>query len=406
VGLLFKCKIDLVEKAYALYEKGTPRDQSTLDRFLRDMTGRGRPTGDDVAVLPIYFIGVWDTVAALGLPRHLHRLSARWTEHHQTEVPANVTHARQALALHELRSDYPPLLWRGRNPLNQNQTLEQAWFAGAHADVGGGYSESALSDAAFAWMARQAAKEGLILNAPPPDDRMAAPPVVLHHELRGLFAWSRPTIRSALLHRDRFEPRTRETLRIHRSVLQRLIAGPPPRYGFPRPQLNTMLEAIDNLSLQFHLDLQFNPPGTSGIPTPEWWGAVRVEDVAGCADRVRNFLTTAGAPSGSEREVFVRAFCLWMLCDEDVTKAVADIIESTGASREAELLHPDHDKLHLLTGWLLRLKEIPAEVTKASPLLPPNRRAEATALAERIEEFHRQLNGTGVAMTMKALGYR
>jgi uncharacterized protein (DUF2235 family) len=403
VGLLLQDKIHLVEKAYALYEDGTDRDQSPLDRFLRDMTGAGRPTGDDVATLPIYFIGVWDSVAALGLPRHLQRLSARWTEHHQTEVPSNVTHARHALALHELRTDYPPLLWRGRNPQNANQTLEQAWFAGAHADVGGGYPERDLSAVAFAWMAREAAAVGLQLTAPPPKDALASTPTVLHHELRGLFALSTPTVRDALLHRNRLEPRTLETFRIHPSVLQRLSAAPRPQYGFWSSRINKTLGGIDQLSLQFHLELSFNPSGGAGAAAPEWWRAVRVEEVAGCADRVRDFLTASGVASEPEREVFMRSFCLWMLCDEaDVTKAVGELVERTSASREAEFLHPDHGKLDVLGGWVLRLRAVAAEVKRAESLLPAHRRAETATLAAGLEQLHGRLNGDLVAMVVRA----
>jgi uncharacterized protein (DUF2235 family) len=406
VGLLLKDRTDLVESAYALYEHGEPRDQSPLDRFLRAMTGAGRPTGDNVAVLPIYFIGVWDSVAALGLPRHLQRLSAPFTEYHQTEVPANVTHARQALSLHELRTDYPPLLWRGRNPDNQNQTLEQSWFAGAHADVGGGYYESALSDVAFGWMAQEAARVGLQLNAPAPKGTLASAPIVLHHELRRFFALSTPTVREALVHRDCLEPRTLETFRIHPSVLQRLLAASTPRYEFWRSRINTILGTIDSVSLQFHLELRFNASGASGPPAPEWWRAVGVEDVAGCADRVRDFLTASGAASELEREVFMRSFCFWTLCDEDnVAKTVEGIVESTGASLEAQFLHPDHVKLHVLGEWLRRLKEVPPEVKRAESLLPPNRRAETAALADRLDQFHRRLNGRSVVMTIQAMGY-
>lgn len=264
--------------------------------------------------------------------------------------------------------------------------------------MGGGYPKHALSDVAFAWMAQEAAKVGLQLDAPPPKDTLPSAPVVLHHEVRRLFALSKPTVRDALLHRDRLEARTLETFRIHPSVLQRLVADPAPHYDFPRPQINTILGTVDALSLQLHLELRFNPSGAPATSVPEWLKAVRLDEVAGCADRVRTFLAASGSPSEPEREGFVRSFCLWMLLDEgDVTKVVADLVESTGASLEARFLHPDPN-LRVLGEWLRRLKEVPTDLKRAEPLLPPHRHQETAALAGRLDQLFRRLNGDAVAL--------
>ncbi|HEY2737209.1 MAG TPA: DUF2235 domain-containing protein [Thermoanaerobaculia bacterium] len=47
-----------------------------------------------------------------------------------------VQHARQALAIDEVRYDFRPEIWRGNR---DGQTLEQRWFAGVPSNVGGGY---------------------------------------------------------------------------------------------------------------------------------------------------------------------------------------------------------------------------------------------------------------------------
>src|SRR5439155_16724870 len=133
-----------------------------LRRFLHDITGRDGPRGEEI--LPIYFIGVWDTVGALGLSGLLKGFTAPFTQFHQTELPANVTHARHALALHENRKLFPPLLWKRRSPKNPQQTLEQRWFNGAHSDVGGGYPEHEWSDIALNWMAKEASDLDLELK--------------------------------------------------------------------------------------------------------------------------------------------------------------------------------------------------------------------------------------------------
>lgn len=73
---------------------------------------------------------------------------APFTEFHQVDVPAAVMPARHAIAVHEIRSTFEPLLWRS---CSGHTDLMQVWFPGAHADVGGGYKtcEDRLSDNAL-----------------------------------------------------------------------------------------------------------------------------------------------------------------------------------------------------------------------------------------------------------------
>lgn len=94
---------------------------------------------------------LWDTVGATGIPvprgivrRHLAFI--------HSEIPSAVENAFQALALHEHRYHFFPIvLWRPRtNP--SNQRLEQCWFAGYHADVGGGRKRDALAHFALVWI--------------------------------------------------------------------------------------------------------------------------------------------------------------------------------------------------------------------------------------------------------------
>ena len=69
------------------------------------------------------------------------------------------------MALDEHREDYNVCLWEPTE--EPQQTLEQRWFIGAHADVGGGYAddqgyaERRLSDITLSWMQDKAAAQGL-----------------------------------------------------------------------------------------------------------------------------------------------------------------------------------------------------------------------------------------------------
>jgi uncharacterized protein (DUF2235 family) len=116
---------------------------------------------DDV---PIRFIGVWDTVGALGIPlRGLRGLTRRKHVFHDTEVSKTVQSARHALAIDEHRAPFEPTLWMEKP--KPNQTVEQVWFPGVHSDVGGGYAEPELSDIALQWMLAEAKASGLALDA-------------------------------------------------------------------------------------------------------------------------------------------------------------------------------------------------------------------------------------------------
>ncbi|CAN5763573.1 DUF2235 domain-containing protein [soil metagenome] len=143
----------MIARAFRLYE--TPG--SAADDF------RARHCHDHV---PIAFLGVWDTVKALGLPYPLlSRLAPMASEFHDEGLAPEVENAFQALALDEDRAAYTPMPWRvapdweGRG--------EQMWFAGAHADVGGHVYDAPasrpLSNIPLRWMIEHAAACGLIL---------------------------------------------------------------------------------------------------------------------------------------------------------------------------------------------------------------------------------------------------
>ncbi len=124
--------------------------------------------------LTIRFLGVWDTVGELGIPSHVAaRLNHDLYKFHDTALSKIVENAYQALALDEHREAYQACLWD--SPAKPHQTVEQRWFVGAHADVGGGYPERELSDLALYWMQEKAAALGLGLT------RVA----VGHHNYRG-----------------------------------------------------------------------------------------------------------------------------------------------------------------------------------------------------------------------------
>lgn len=140
----------------------------------------------------VKFVGVWDTVGALGIPFSFLGLLDRKDEFYDTKIGANVRIARHAMAIDELRSDFEPTIWNPR----ENLDLRQVWFAGAHADIGGGYKPdtdgASLSDIALDWMLREAGAAGLVVESHLPDSLDPDPLATLHNSRRHIYRSKRP----------------------------------------------------------------------------------------------------------------------------------------------------------------------------------------------------------------------
>jgi hypothetical protein len=112
----------------------------------------------------IRFLGVWDTVGALGIPDDMALLNLldNLQDHtfHDTLLGTHIEVARHAVALDEMRATFQPTLWSAQ----AGQDAKQVWFPGVHSDVGGGYRETGLSDGALAWMIEEARQKGLAFN--------------------------------------------------------------------------------------------------------------------------------------------------------------------------------------------------------------------------------------------------
>ncbi len=110
----------------------------------------------------VEFLGVWDTVAALGVPSSRVDKIVNWLiphGFHDFNLSECVKHACHALAIDDRRKTFHPVFFRP--DLVEKQTLRQVWFMGMHTDVGGGYREKELSDIALEWMLQHAVRRGL-----------------------------------------------------------------------------------------------------------------------------------------------------------------------------------------------------------------------------------------------------
>jgi type VI secretion system (T6SS) phospholipase Tle1-like effector len=106
----------------------------------------------------IHFLGVWDTVASVGL------LGLKIKTDANVRIK-NYQHVRHAVALHETRWKYSPRLYTDSGaPKRQGQTYKQVWFNGCHSDVGGSYAEAELSNLSLRWMIDEASAPGVDLR--------------------------------------------------------------------------------------------------------------------------------------------------------------------------------------------------------------------------------------------------
>jgi len=144
-----------VLKAFRYYEAHSP--SQSAKKFCEDYCHKN---------VEIEMLAVWDTVKALGLPYPiLNRLAPMATEFHDHSLSNLTKNAFQALALDENRSSYTPLPWLIKDDYKGH--VEQKWFAGGHADVGGQIHSRpqarTLSNIPLVWILDKAEALGLEL---------------------------------------------------------------------------------------------------------------------------------------------------------------------------------------------------------------------------------------------------
>ena len=148
--------------------------RDVLLRFRDRMFGRQRyEDAPRDMVREIAFVGVWDTVDAYGLAiDELTNGVDKWVwplSMPNQDPPRIVRKACHALSLDDERHTFHPVLWdESEEPQDAAHTnderITQVWFAGAHANVGGGYPNDALAYVSLDWMAREAKKQGIDIS--------------------------------------------------------------------------------------------------------------------------------------------------------------------------------------------------------------------------------------------------
>ena len=198
---------------------------------------RGR--GVEPWQVPIAFIGVWDTVDAVGFP--VPRAADLWNEiFYRFKFPDHVLgpmveRARHALAIDDERHTFHPLLWdeqptdvklkdKRETKKPDPDRIKQVWFSGAHSNVGGGYPKQGMSVVSLAWMMDEVKSVGLRFS---PADQQ------LYHERQNVYDKLYDS-RAGLNFFYRYMPRDiaqvcrehRVPPRLHVSVVERCLDAP------------------------------------------------------------------------------------------------------------------------------------------------------------------------------------
>ena len=131
----------------------------------------------------IRFLGLWDTVAAYGLPvDEMTRGVNKWIwplELPNRVLSSRVQRACHALALDDERTTFHPVLWdesaepttgSEKTRLVSDERISQVWFSGMHSNVGGGYPDDSLARIPQYWIMTEAQKCGLRFKSAPNAD--------------------------------------------------------------------------------------------------------------------------------------------------------------------------------------------------------------------------------------------
>lgn len=193
VGLLAAQQWNLADAALTAYKQASSTIVERDEQQDQDMSGetedeRQAPpaTRDDPASQfarivstrwpTIKFLGVWDTVASVIVPRPDRFYAFSLQKLAFTQANPSVKVFRHAIAIDERRRMFRLELWKEPQIFMHNrfsatnnaepQDALQVWFAGVHADIGGGYAEkeSGLSKFPLLWMIEEAVKHGLSVS--------------------------------------------------------------------------------------------------------------------------------------------------------------------------------------------------------------------------------------------------
>jgi hypothetical protein len=291
-----------VKAAYDAYRQRN----SSLEN--RDWAGDDWQFFHGTKASPVRFIGVWDTVGALGVPDDLEILDVlfdnkdKW-RFHDTDLGDHVACARHAMAIDEVRSSFTITRW---NNAAKHADAKEVWFPGVHCDVGGGYADSDLSDGALQWMIEESSDVGLKFRPGVLASLHPNPLGAMHNSFKGAFAKLRSRPRNV----DALKKENKD--RFHKSAVDRHHASP---IAYPPYRPTQILDVNEPFDVDVYADTRWNDTGLfleSGhsyvfSATGEWLDSKDACDWHGTEDddfTVGDMVRKASSALGMFEEVF------------------------------------------------------------------------------------------------------
>src|SRR5436190_4854355 len=161
-------KLNLVEAAMMDY-RGQQRSTAQLQAYVAQNCWPLAPPAQG----GIAYLGVWDTVGALGIPEDFPfaEMIDAGRQFHDLELSPFVKSARHAVSIDERRKTFVPTLWSNLEILSAaenaagksygDRAYQQVWFPGGHGSIGGGGPDVGVSVTPLLWIAEGAARAGL-----------------------------------------------------------------------------------------------------------------------------------------------------------------------------------------------------------------------------------------------------
>lgn len=235
-----------LDDAFDLYKRSGPENAPDKDHIMRARRALSPHfatsakeqdwRGDDTPRINIAYLGVWDTVGAMGVPGAyvggLARILNYRHAFHDTNLSSEIGSARHAVSLDEQRRHFPPTLWANLDSLarekgetgsgiREDRPYQEMWFVGDHGAVGGsGANCREISAVALEWIAKGARLAGMTfdsaINLPSCTPDSVLGDSVMAREGQSFLDW--------LILRPRKGPKRR--FEVHPSVRLRLAANP------------------------------------------------------------------------------------------------------------------------------------------------------------------------------------
>ena len=137
--------------ARAIDARGAPRTVWTIKLFGKHRTVW---SSKDKQPVPIEVVGCWDTVGSFGIAKTIGGVNLQQIAlFRDMSVPDNVRQAYHMVALDERRQEFEPTLM-DPDP-NRPERIIEVWFAGDHANIGGGWATDRLSDITLDFLLRR-----------------------------------------------------------------------------------------------------------------------------------------------------------------------------------------------------------------------------------------------------------